>query len=99
MRMCYSQRRTFSMLIRQLMHEGKEGQGAGRLAIRREDGACPSTSPYDWQNGSLDMAEAYYQLGETAEGDWVAKALADKAVQYLTWYLSLDDRRFLLSSQ
>ena len=29
----------------------------------------------------------------------MAKALADKAVQYLTWYLSLDDRRFLLSSQ
>ena len=98
MRMCYSQRRTFSMLIRQLMHEGKRDKA--RAALQYAEKMVPAFNvPYDWQNGSLDMAEAYYQLGETAEGDRVAKALADKAVQYLTWYLSLDDRRFLLSSQ
>ena len=27
------------------------------------------------------------------------KALADKAVEYLTWYLSLDDNRFMISTR
>jgi len=54
--------------------------------------------PYDWQNGAMQMAEAYYQLGEIEKGDNIMKALADKAVEYLTWYLSLDDQRFAMSS-
>ena len=54
--------------------------------------------PYDFQNGSLQMAEAYYQLGETEKADAIVKALADKAVEYVTWYLSLDDNRFLVST-
>ena len=45
------------------------------------------------------MAEAYYQLGETEKADNIMKALADKAVEYLTWYLSLDDKRFAMSSR
>ena len=55
--------------------------------------------PYDWQNGAVQMAEAYYQLGETAKADEMMKALADKAVEYLTWYLSLDDNRFMISTR
>ena len=43
--------------------------------------------PYDWQNGAVQMAEAYYQLGDSTEADDMMKALADKAVEYLTWYL------------
>ena len=45
------------------------------------------------------VAEAYYQLGETAKADEMMKALADKAVEYLTWYLSLDDNRFMISTR
>ena len=58
-----------------------------------------SNVPYDWQNGAVQMAEAYYQLGETAKADEMMKALADKAVEYLTWYLSLDDNRFMISTR
>ena len=45
------------------------------------------------------IKEAYYQLGETAKADEIMKALADKAVEYLTWYLSLDDNRFMISTR
>lgn len=55
--------------------------------------------PYDWQNGAVQMAEAYYQLGETKKPTALRKALADKAVEYLTWYLSLDEQRFAMSSR
>ena len=55
--------------------------------------------PYDWQNGAVQMAEAYYQLGKPPKADEMMKALADKAVEYLTWYLSLDDNRFMISTR
>ena len=44
------------------------------------------------------MAEAYYQLGDSAKADEMMKALANKAVEYLTWYLSIDDNRFVIST-
>ena len=54
---------------------------------------------YDWQNGAVQMAEAYYQLGQTDKADEMMKALADKAIEYLTWYLSLDNNRFMISTR
>ena len=45
------------------------------------------------------MAEAYYQLGDSAKADEMMKALANKAVEYLTWYLSMDDSRFVISTR
>lgn len=55
--------------------------------------------PYDWQNGAVQMAEAYYQLGETEKADKIMDALANKAIEYLTWYLSLDNSQFFVSSR
>ena len=98
MRMCYSHRRIFSQLVSQLLREGKDDKAKAALDYAEE--MIPAYNvPYDWQNGSLQMAEAYYQLDEMEKGDKIAKALADKAVEYLTWYLSLDDKRFLYSNQ
>ena len=47
----------------------------------------------------IQMAEAYYQLGDSTKADDMMKALADKAVEYLTWYLSMDDSRFAISTR
>ena len=55
--------------------------------------------PYDWQNGAVQMAEVYYQVGDTAKAEEMMKALADKSVEYLTWYLSLDDKRLIISAR
>ena len=98
MRMCYSHRRIFSQLIGQLLAEGKNDKA--RAALEYSEKMIPAENvPYDWQNGSLQMAEAWYKLGETEKGDRIAQALADKAVEYMTWYMSLDEGRFMISTQ
>ena len=98
MRMCYSHRRIFSQLIGQLLTEGKNDKA--RAALEYAEKMIPAENvPYDWQNGALQMAEAWYKLGESEKGDHIIQALADKAVEYMTWYMSLDNGRFLISSR
>ena len=97
MRMCYSHRRIFSQLIDQLLREGKTDKA--KKALDYVEKMIPAVNvPYDWQNGSLTLAEAYYKLGDTENADRLAVALADKAVEYMTWYMSLDERRFMISA-
>ena len=98
MRMCYSHRRIFSQLVGQLIKEGKKDKA--KAALDYAEKVIPAVNvPYDWQNGAVQMAEAYYQLGEMAKADQMMKELADKSVEYMTWYLSLDEHRFILSAQ
>ena len=70
MRMCHSHRRIFSQLVQQLMREGKKDKA--KAALDYAEKMIPAYNvPYDWQNGAVQMAEAYYQLGETAKADSV----------------------------
>ena len=97
MRMCYSHRRIFSQLVQQLMREGKKDKA--KAALDYAEKMIPACNvPYDWTNGAAQMAESYYQLGETEKADEIMKTLTDKAVEYMTWYLSLDDNRLLISA-
>ena len=97
MRMCYTHRRIFSQLIQQLMAEGKREQAKEALAYAEQ--MIPAYNvPYDWQNGAAQMARAYYQLGMTTEAEAIMKALADKAVEYMTFYIGLDEGRFYIST-
>ncbi|MDE5701779.1 MAG: DUF2723 domain-containing protein [Bacteroides sp.] len=98
MRMCYSHRRIFSQLVGQLIREGKKDKA--KAALDYAEKMIPAYNvPYDFQNGAIQMAEAYYQIGETEKADNIMKALADKAVEYLTWYLSLSNRHFAISAR
>ena len=98
MRMCYSHRRIFSQLVGQLIREGKKEKA--KAALDYAEKMIPAYNvPYDFQNGAIQMAEAYYQIGEKEKADSIMKALADKAVEYLTWYLSLADRHFAISAR
>ena len=68
MRMCYTHRRVFAQLIEQLMKEGKKDKALAALDYAEK--MIPAYNvPYDWQNGAVQMAEAYYQLGETEKAD------------------------------
>ena len=97
MRMCYTHRRIFSQLIQQLMAEGKRKQAKEALTYAEQ--MIPAYNvPYDWQNGAAQMARAYYQLGMTTEAEAIMKALADKAVEYMTFYIGLDEGRFYIST-
>lgn len=98
MRMCYTHRRTFAQLITQLMKEGKKDKALAALEYAEK--MIPAFNvPYDVQNGALEMAEAYYQLGNNTKADQIIDELANKSVEYLTWYLSLNDNHLLMSQR
>ena len=98
MRMCYTHRRNFAQLITQLMKEGKKDKALAALEYAEK--MIPAFNvPYDVQNGALEMAEAYYQLGNNTKADQIIDELANKSVEYLTWYLSLDDNHLLMSQR
>ena len=81
--MCYSHRRVFAQLVAQLIQEGKKDKALA--ALNYAEKMIPDYNvPYDWQNGATQMAEAYYQLGKQAQGDEIIKAMANKAVEYIT---------------
>lgn len=98
MRMCHTHRRLFSQLAQQLMKEGKR-EKAKEVLDYGEKMIPAYNVPYDWQNGAVQMAECYYQLGEKEKADAMMKALADKSVEYMTWYLSMDSTRFYYTSR
>lgn len=98
MRMCYTHRRIFAQLITQLMKEGKKDKALAALEYAEK--MIPAFNvPYDVQNGALEMAEVYYQLGNNTKADQIIDELANKSVEYLTWYLSLDDNHLLMSQR
>ena len=98
MRMVFTHRRLFGMLAEQLLKEGKKDKALEVLDYAEE--VIPAYNvPYDWQNGALQMAESYYRLGEKEKADKIMEAMADKSVQYLTWYLSLRSNLLKTSSR
>ncbi|MDO4165161.1 MAG: DUF2723 domain-containing protein [Bacteroides sp.] len=98
MRMCYTHRRLFSQLVQQLMREDKRDKAKAALDYAAK--MVPAYNvPYDWQNGALQMAEAHYQLEQPEKADEIIQALANKSVEYLTWYMSMDDSRFYYCMQ
>lgn len=98
MRMCYTHRRVFSQLIAALMQEGQKAKALAALNYCEK--VIPEYNiPYDFQNGAVQMAEAYYQLGKRANADHIMQALASKSVEYLNWYLSMGIQQIAVSSQ
>jgi hypothetical protein len=96
MRMCYTHRRIFTTLVAQLLKEGETEKA--KKAIAYCEKMIPEMNvPYDYQNGAHQLAIAYYTLGDDKNGDRVLSAVADKAVEYITWYLSLDEQNFMIS--
>ena len=85
MRMVFTHRRLFAMLAEQLLKEGK-GDKALEVLDYAEEVIPAYNVPYDWQNGALQMAEAYYHLGEQEQADKIMEALTKKSMEYPTWY-------------
>lgn len=98
LRMCYTHRRMFSLLINQLIKEGKKDKALKALNYAAK--VIPATTvPHDYQSGSLDLAKAYIALGQKQKGEAILNDLAKKSVQYAVWYLSLSNERLQLSAQ
>jgi hypothetical protein len=93
MRMCQTHRRTFVQLAAQLVKEGKNDKALKALDYCQQ--VVPSTTvPHDYiMSSSKEMADLYLQLGQTDKAMTILNDLANKSVEYLSWYLSLDDAR------
>ena len=97
LRMCDTHRRMFVQLTSQLIKEGKKDKALKALDYCEK--VIPSTTvPHDYlMSSSKEMAENYLALGQPQKAEKILNELANNAVEYATWYLSLDDARFTSS--
>ena len=97
LRLAQTHRRIFVQLIGQLLKEGKYDKALKALDYCQE--VIPSKNvPHDYvMSGSMEMANAYAALGEYEKAATILDELANKAVEYVNWYLSMDNSHFALS--
>ncbi|WP_303916573.1 DUF2723 domain-containing protein [Bacteroides mediterraneensis] len=97
LRMCDTHRRMFVQLTSQLIKEGQKDKALKALDYCEK--VIPSTTvPHDYvMSSSKEMADNYLALGQTQKAEKILNELANNAVEYATWYLSLDDTRFASS--
>ena len=96
MRMCYTHRRLFAQLAKQLIMEHKDKQA---LAVLNKCLAeIPAYNvPNNYVSGSLDLAECYAILGQKAKAKELFNDVWNNSAQYMNWYLSLDSNHFAQS--
>ena len=93
MRMCYTHRRLFAQLAKQLIIEKKNAKALKVLDKCLK--VLPSYNiPNDYMSGSLDLAECYAMLGKKAQARALFNDVWKNATQYMDWYLSLSSDHF-----
>ena len=96
MRMCYTHRRLLGQTALQLIAEGKK-QKAINILKKAEVEIPAYNVPLDYLNGGIDMARGWLMTGQKAKGKEYVEAIWKNASQYLTYYLSLPNDKFLMS--
>lgn len=91
LRMCQTHRRTFIQLASQLIKEGKKDKALKTLDYCQE--VIPNYNvPHDYvMSSSKEMADDYLALGEVKKAEAILDEMANKSVEYLTWYLGMND--------
>ncbi len=94
MRMCYTHRRLLAQTALQLIAEGKKKKAINIL--KKADTEIPAYNvTLDYMSGGLDMARGWLKTGQKAKGKEYIEAVWKNASQYLNYYLSLPNDRFL----
>ncbi|MBQ3780427.1 MAG: DUF2723 domain-containing protein [Bacteroidaceae bacterium] len=93
MRMCYTQRRWFGVLIKQLLREGDK-ERALQAAEKCEKEMPSFNVPHDFESGSMDIVMAFVENGKLDRADKILSALDKKASQYFLYYMSQSDYYF-----
>ena len=96
MRMCYTHRRLLGQTALQLIAEGKK-QKAINILMKADVEIPTYNVPLDYLNGGIDMARGWLMAGQKAKGKEYVEAIWKNASQYLTYYLSLPNDKFLMS--
>ena len=94
MRMCYTHRRLLAQTALALIAEHKEKKAIDIL--KKADVEIPSYNvPVDYMSGGLDMARGWLLTGQKAKGEEYLSKIWTNATQYLNYYLSLSNDRFM----
>jgi len=88
MRMCWTHRRWFSLLINNLVAR-KDFDRAKKALAKCAEEIPDYNVPHVLSGGSLDLAKAYMACGETEKGKEIFDKLQTVATQYLKYYYSL----------
>ncbi len=98
LRMCYTHRRLFATLAKQLLAEGKTDLAL--KVVERAAKAIPATTvPHSYIGGSMELANAWLVLGYKQEAETIILDLARNASEYLAWYASLSPKLRNMSQQ
>ncbi len=93
MRMCYTHRRIYMQLAKQLLAIGDKERAAKVVDFAAKH--IPEYNvPVCYDSGSLDQAEANYALGNKEEALRLMDALWKEEAQYVNWYTNLTGMRF-----
>ena len=98
LRMCYTHRRLFATLAKQLLAEG-EADLALKVVERAVEAIPATTVPHSYISGSMELANAWLVLGYKEKAEAIILDLARNASEYLAWYASLSPRMRSMSQQ
>lgn len=98
MRMCYTHRRLFGELAKNLLAEGKKDK-AVKVVDYVEKHIPAYNVPHDFQSGSLDIAKIYALTGQKEQANKILNQLEKKSFEYCDYYLSLNADRFKMNAQ
>jgi len=97
-RMCATHRRLFGSLLSHLIHEGQLDK-AKKVILYAEKVIPTYNVPMTYMNGGADFADAYYKLGMNKKAEETLNAMWKNSVQYVRYYLSLPQGRFMSSQR
>ena len=92
MRICYSHRRLFAQLAKELVKQGDNARAQKVLAYAEQ--AIPAYNvPQVYESGSYEIATAYASIGETGKAITLLNDLIAESRDYIDWAFSLGDSR------
>lgn len=93
MRMCFTHRHWFAVLISNLIAEGKKDKAL--KALEKCEKEIPAYNvPHDYNSASLELAEAYVACGKPEKATPILDAIIKDSREYIAWYLSLGNNYF-----
>ena len=97
-RMCMTHKRLFISLATHLIQEGKDDKAKKVLTYMNK--VMPAYNvPNDILAGGVELARCYTLLGMKKEAAQAIKDMWKSSMQYMRWYLSLSQNRFMQSQQ
>ena len=92
LRICYSHRRLFAQLAKELVKQGDDIRA--RKVLEYAGQTIPAYNvPEVYESGSYDIATAYASIGETEKAIPLLNHLIAESENYIDWAFSLGDDR------